>query len=72
MITPVIHPTTEPLRELVKQFDAAPPFAKMPYARELLDQTLTTLASVLHAVDRLEARVATLERFPELRTAPHA
>jgi BMFP domain-containing protein YqiC len=67
MVTPVIHPRTESLRELVAQFDKAPAFAKLPYAREFFDQSLTLLAETLHRVDKLEARVATLERFPELR-----
>lgn len=56
MATPVIHTRTEPLRELLKQLDAAPPFAKLPYARELFDRTLTLLAETLHTVDRLEQR----------------
>jgi hypothetical protein len=67
MVTPIIHEKTEPLRELVREFDRAAPFAKLPYARELIDQMLTLLASTLHAVDRLEQRVAELERFPETR-----
>ena len=68
MVTPVLHARTEPLRELLKQLDAAPSFAKLPYARELFDQTLTLLAEMAHRVDKLEARVATLERFPETRS----
>jgi hypothetical protein len=67
MPTPVIHAKTEPLRELVGELDKAQPFAKLAYARELIDRMLTIQAETLHAVDRLEARVATLERFPELR-----
>ena len=68
MVTPVIHAKTEPLRELVAQFDKAPTFAKLPYAREFFDQILTVLADTLHHVDKLEKRLATLERFPELRS----
>jgi hypothetical protein len=69
MVTPVIHPKTEPLRELVALLDKAPvTLVKLAYARELLDKTLTVLAETLHAVDRLETRVATLERFPEMRS----
>ena len=68
MPTPVIHPRTEPLRELAKQMHAAPAFVKGPYIAELVDQLLTTLAAEFHARDALEQRVATLERFPELRS----
>jgi hypothetical protein len=65
MVTPVIHAKTEPLRELLKQLDAAPMFAKAPYVREVADRTLTLLAETLHHVDQLDARLAALERFPE-------
>lgn len=68
MVTPVIHPRTEPLRELAKQLDTAAVFAKPVYVRELVDQLLTVLAAALHEVDRLERRVAVLERFPETRS----
>jgi hypothetical protein len=70
MPTPVIHERTEPLRELIAQFDKAPTLVKIAYAREFFDQSLTLLAELCHERDRLEQRVATLERFPELRTAP--
>ena len=66
MVVPIIHPKTEPLRVLLKQLDDAPVFAKAPYVRELADRTLALLAEALHHVDRLELRVSTLERFPEL------
>jgi hypothetical protein len=65
--TPVIHPRTEPLRELAKQLDAAALFAKPVYVRELVDQLLTAFAEECHRADRLELRVAALERFPEAR-----
>jgi len=66
MATPVIHERVEPLRKLARQFNDAPAFAKTPYATELFDQTLTLLAELCHERDRLEQRVATLERFPEV------
>jgi hypothetical protein len=65
MATPVVHKRTEPLRELVKQLDAAALFAKPVYVRELTDQTVTVLAEFAHKLDELERRVAALERFPE-------
>jgi hypothetical protein len=65
MSTPVIHARTEPLREFAKQLDAAAVFAKPVYIRELVDQLLTAIATECHRVDKLEARVAALERFPE-------
>jgi hypothetical protein len=64
----VLHPKTEPLRELVKQLNAAPPFAKLTFAVKIAEDTISALGEVLHAVDKLEARVATLEQFPETRS----
>lgn len=72
MVTPVIHAKTEPLRELVAQFDKAPAFAKLPYARELMDRMLTVLAVQCHEFDRLTLRLERLERFPEVRSTDHA
>lgn len=66
--TPVIHARTEPLRELARQLDDAPMFVKGPYARELAARTVTLLAELCHTIDKLEQRVAALERFPETRT----
>lgn len=67
MTTPTIHDRTEPLRKLAKELDAAAVFAKPVYVRELVDQLLTLHAQELHRVDKLEARLAALERFPETR-----
>jgi hypothetical protein len=81
----ILHPKTEPLRELVAQLDQAPMFAKFAFARELIDRLLTIAAEQAHALDKLaaehrelaaalafvqklEARVAALEQFPETRT----
>lgn len=66
--TPVIHARTEPLRELVKQLDAAPPFAKLIYARELGSRSVTLLAELCHELEQLQGRIAALERFPEAKT----
>ncbi len=68
MTTPVIHERTEPLRKLARELDGAAMFAKPVYVRELVDQLLTAIATECHRVDKLEARVAALERFPETRS----
>ncbi len=65
--TPVIHARTEPLRDVLKALDAAPAYAKLPYARELSSRTLTLLAELCHELDTARDRIAALERFPEVR-----
>lgn len=61
----VLHPKTEPLRAVLTELDRAAPYAKLVHARQLFELTLTALSEALHTVDKLEQRVAALERFPE-------
>ena len=66
----VLHPKTEPIRLVLSDLDRAAPYAKLVHARQLAELTLTLLSESMHAIDRLEARIVALERFPELPTRP--
>jgi hypothetical protein len=61
----VLHPKTESIRALLGELDRASPFVKFTYARKISEDMLELLAIALHEIDRLNRRVAALERFPE-------